>query len=257
MSEGTSKTELGSPIGYRGLAIIAALAIAHQVYLGTIEDVDAVGPTTFSYAISSLAAGIAAFLVARRYWGSEVFGQAYLALAIAFFLLFVGDLTYSYYEIVLNEDPYPSIADVFFLVFYPFAAFHLVRNITYFRRNLGWGPKAGVAVLTAIIVLAFAYESIDYMEEDTFDFFFGLAFVFGSAGILALAVLGAAVFRQSVLGTAWLLLAIGIFIFTIADVWYYILELTGGYDLAHPTNTLWFLSGMVVVYALYKHKKVI
>ena len=158
---------------------------------------------------------------------------------------------------MLNEDPYPSIADVFFLLFYPFAAFHLVRNIRYFKRDLGWGPKAGVPALTAIIVLFFAYETFDYMEEDTFDFFFSLAFVLGSALILTLAVLGGAVFRTSVLGTAWLLLATGIFIFTITDVWYYILELTEGYDLAHPTNTLWVLSFIVVVYALYKHRKVI
>jgi len=94
------------------------------------------------------------------------------------------------------------------------------------------------------------------MEEDAFDFFFSLS-CFWFCINPCLSYSWSTVFRTSVLGTTWLLLATGIFIFTKADVRYYILELTEGYDLAHPTNTLWFLSFMVGIYALYKHRKVI
>ena len=175
----------------------------------------------------------------------------------AFFLLAAGDFTYVYYELVLHEDPYPSIADGFFLASYPFLAYHLVGNIRYFKKDLKVGAKAGVPALTIVLVLGFAYMSMDMIADEPFDFYFGLSYVLASAGILSLAILGAAVFRQSILGTAWLLLATGIFIFTIADVWYYYLELVDGYSTHHPTNTLWVLSNMIMIYALYKHKKTI
>jgi hypothetical protein len=74
---------------------------------------------------------------------------------------------------------------------------------------------------------------------------------------LALAVLGAFVFRRSVLKEVWLLLVIGIFIWTVGDIWYVYTELFEAFDNTHPTNTLWMASFMVVIYALYKHQKVV
>ena len=212
---------------------------------------------TFSLSISSLAAAITSFIVSKRYWGSKVFGKAYLALAISFCFVIAGDLTYIYYDWYTEEDPYPSIADVFFLLFYPFAGYHLVKNIKYFKKDLGGGAKVGVPVLTGILIAAFALMSFDLIEEYPVDFYFGLTFVLGSAGILALALLGAAVFRASVLGEAWLVLAVGIFIYTVADVWYYYLEIIGGYTGSHFVDTLWVLGLAAITYGLYKHKKVI
>ena len=62
-----------------------------------------------------------ALFVAKRYKGSEIFGVTYAALGIGFLFLFVGDTIYNYYEYILDEDPYPSIADIFFLIYPVFA----------------------------------------------------------------------------------------------------------------------------------------
>ena len=257
MGESKAKLQLGRSFGIKALIIVAAVTIVHQWYLVEYPDTEVMTAGTFTYGLSCLAAGIASVIVARRYWGSEVFGKTYLALGIAFFLQAAGDFTYIYYDWYTDEAPYPSMADIFFLLFYPFAAFHLVKNIKYFRKDLKWGPKIGVAALTAIIVVIFAYMSIDLIEEEPFEFYFGLFFVFCSSAIFSLAILGASVFRDSILGAAWLLLAGGIFIFTVADVWYYSLEVFDAYEGDHFVNTLWVLGNTAVVYALYKHGKTI
>jgi hypothetical protein len=70
-----------------------------------------------------------------------------------------------------------------------------------------------------------------------FDFYFGLLYVMPSSVMLSLSILGALVFRSSILGIPWLLIATGITIFTIADVWYYYLELFELYDGTHPVNS--------------------
>lgn len=240
-----------------GLIIVALVAIGHQIHIMEFPDDEEMTIATFSLSLGSLAAAIMSFIISKRYWGSKVFGKAYLALAISFCFVIAGDLTYIYYDWYTEEAPYPSIADVFFLLFYPFAAYHLVKNIDYFKKDLGVGPKIGVVVLTGTLVAAFAFLSIDLIEEEPLDFYLGLTFVLASSGILALALLGAIIFRQSVLGAAWLALAAGIFIYTISDVWYYYLEMIDSYSGDHLVNTLWVLGLSAVTYGLYKHKKTI
>ena len=257
MVEGTTSVKLGTSIGVKAIIIVAVVAVIHQWYLVEFPDDEEMTFGTFTYGLSCLAAAIAAIFVARRYWGSEVFGKTYLALGIAFFLQAAGDFTYIYYDWYTLEAPYPSIADIFFLLFYPFAAFHLVKNIKYFKKDLSWSPKIGVVALTLGIGGIFAALSYDMIEEEPFDFYFGMLFVLVSGAIFSLAILGAAIFRDSVLGKAWLILAAGIFIFTVADVWYYYLEVADGYTGDHFVNTLWVLGNSAIVYALYKHKKTI
>ncbi len=255
---GTSTSALTSPITGKALGLIATLAIVYLVYLTFLPtDDEAIEITDYFYSIGAFACGVSALLVSKRYWGSTVFGKAYLALAIAYFLLFAGDVAYNYIDLVLNEDPYPSPADGFFLLFPAFAIFHLVTNIRYFKRDINIQTKVFIAAIAVGITLSFAFFFYEDTEEANFDFWYGTLFVAIEAPIFALAVLGAMVFRHSVLGTAWLLLAIGIFIFTLADIWYYYIEWFGMYTGNHPVNVLWILSFMVIVYALIKHQKAI
>ncbi|MBT8234358.1 MAG: hypothetical protein KJN84_17135 [Bacteroidia bacterium] len=257
MSSGKTTFKLEGSIGIKAILIIAVVGIVYQVYLSYYVDPEEVSFADFSYGLSSLAVGIMGLFVAKRYSGSEVFGKTYLALAIGFLLLFVGDLVYNYYVIVLDEDPYPSIADAFFIAFYFFAGYHLIKNIKYFKKDLSKIPILGVISLTLVIMAGFAYMTYDWIEEYPFDFWFGLVYEVGSAGILALAILGVVVFRSSVLGVAWMLLATGIFFYSFADTWYYYLEISETFEITHPVNTLWVVSNTLMVYALYKHKKII
>lgn len=254
----TTKGNAQTKVGIKALVIIAVLAIVYQIYISEFVDEEETSFADFSYGLSSLAVGITAIFIAKRYQGSPVFGKTYLALAIGFILLFVGDsIVYNYYLYVLEEDPYPSLADVFFIGFYFFTGYHLVKNIKYFKKDLGMGPKIGVPALAIAMVAVFGMFTFETLENDSTVYFMGLLYVVASAAILALAILGLAVFRHSVLGIAWTMLVIGIFLYGIADSWYYYLEELEIFSITHPVNTLWLLSNIFMVYALYKHKKTI
>ena len=260
MSSASKKFDPSSEnkLNYKAIGIIIILTIAYQIYISEIMlDNGELQFGSLTYGLGTLISGIFALYVASRYRGSQVFGVTYASLGIGLLFLFAGDAIYLYYDHVLDEDPYPSIADVFFLLYYPFTAYHLIRNIGYFKKDFSLPSKLFVPGLTLAIVLTFAFISFDEIDGHSFDFYFGLIFVFGSSLILSLAILGVSVFRNSILGVAWLLLAVGLFLFTFADVWYYYLELVEEYSDGHFTNTLWITSNMIIVYALYKHKKTI
>lgn len=253
----TTKDQSSSSITIKAIIIVIAIAAAYQYYISEFVDEDVVSLGHFSYGLSALAVGIVAFWVAKRYRGSAVFGKTYFALALGFVLLFVGDLIYNYYSMVLLEDPYPSIADVFFISFYFFAAYHLILNIRYFKKDLGWGSKIAVPVISVLMIVGFGLFTIETLYDDPTVYYTSMAYLVSSAVVLALGLLGASVFRHSVLGIAWLLLAAGIVGYSVADVWYYYLEEIEEYSLTDPVNTLWVLSNTLMIYALYKHKKII
>ena len=93
--------------------------------------------------------------------------------------------------------------------------------------------------------------------EPNFDFYYGAIFVYASSLTLSVAIIGAIIFKEGVIGKAWLLLVIGILGNTIGDIWYYNLEVFEQYDLGHPVNLFWYAGYWIVIYALIKHRKVL
>ncbi len=254
MTDESSKNSVSIKV----LIIIGLLAIGYHIYINEFVDETKISFADFSYGLSSLAVGIAGLFIAKRYKGSPVFGKTYLSLAIGFILLFVGDsIIYNYYSFVLDVDPYPSIADIFFIGFYFFTGYHLVKNIQYFKKDLGWESKIMVISLIILTVSIFSILTIKILDTENIIYYIGIFYVIASAILLSIAILGVKVFRYSVLGIAWFMLLIGIFFYAFADIWYYYVEAIEEYTITHPVNTLWVLSNMFMVYALYKHKKII
>lgn len=249
--------KLASKINYKIFLLIFGLLIAFQFYITNSTEEDADSAITIVSIVNPLVASIAAFFVAKKYAGTAVFGKAYFALGLGLMMFVLGEFSYLYYDLVLGIDPYPSIADVFFFSFYPLAMFHLVKNIRFFKPKLDSLSKILIVIIPIVIVVIYSVLSYIEIGEMNFDYYYGLIFIMASATVLSGGLLGARIFRQGVLGMAWLVLVIGILLTTIGDVWYYYLETFGQYELTHPVNLFWWASYMVITYALYKHQDII
>lgn len=206
--------------------------------------------------LNPLAVAIASFIVAAKYIDAGLYRKAYLALGFAYLMIFLGELTYLIYDLFLGIDPYPSIADVFFFMQYPLALAYLILNIRFFST---FTKRSKIWIISLPIVILLVYAIIAYSElgEVGFDFFYGISFVTSASILLSFAVLGATIFRDGLLGKAWMILVIGILSLTIGDIWYYYLEFIGEFDLMHPVNLFWYAGYWIIIYALYKHKKTI
>lgn len=251
-------TKLVNPVDYRLLFVIFFAAIGFQAYIFSLPNPEEADLTIQVVSIiNPLAASIMAFVVSKRYHSSEVFGKAYFALGLAMFMIFIGEITYSIYALILDEEPYPSIADLFFLLAYPLAFYHLQRNIRFFKTKISSTVKLLVITIPLLIIASYSILSLQELDEPNFDFYYGLLYVIGSSIVASTAILGAIVFRQGVLGTVWLVLAIGLLLNTAGDSWYTYLEIFAQYDLTHPVNLLWYTSYWVISYSLFKHKHII
>ena len=245
--------KLESPINYKIILLILAAAISLQITLMNLDE-DLAGSAAFIVSVgASLAVSLASFVIAKRYWSSHVFGKAYLAFALGYFSYFIAEILYYTFDLILGIQAYPSVADVFFFALYPFTLIHLILNIRFFNPKFAIIPKVWIPLIPIVFVFVYSYISIGEFEEPNFDFYYGIIFVLAASTTLSFAIFGATIFKKGVLGVAWLLLLIGIFMNAIGDVWYYHLEIFGEYYDAHPVTVLWYVANIIMIYALYKH----
>jgi hypothetical protein len=250
--------KLRHPINKKILLIILGLAILFQTYVNLAPDKDQTEYVMAAVSIvNPLIASIAAFFVVKRYGTSIVFGKAYAALGAGLFMLFLGEVIWYYFVFVLKVEPFPSIADVFFYLFYPLSMVHIILNVRFFQTKISLLNKFWICIIPAVIVIGYSSLALSEIGEANFDFYYGVVFVSSTSIVLALALLGAIVFRGGALGIVWVLLLLGILLTSVGDIWYFHLELFDAYGPGHPVELLWYTGYWTIFYALYKHRKII
>lgn len=251
----SSESKIG--INYKIIGLIIFGVIVFHFLINSIKTDDSDFIISIVSFINPLAVAISSFFIAKRYSFSDIFGKAYLSLSIAYLMVFLAEVTYLVYDLFLGLDPYPSIADVFFFLLYPFSLIHLFLNIQFFNPRIKRKEILLLGTIFSIIVFSFVYFSASNSDEFNFDFYYGLIFVIGASVTLVVALLGTMVFKEGNLGKAWLLILIGILSITIGDVWYYYLEIFGEYSLTHVVNLFWYAGAWILVYSLIKHRQII
>jgi len=247
-------------IDFRVIALILGLTAGMLIFDYKYEDYvnNNFTLTDVVIILAPLAAGIAGVFVARRYWASGVLGKTYLSLGIGLLFYFIANIIYEYLSDFANPNsqPFPSVADVFWVSMYPFFYYHLIVNIKHFKKTIGRRTIIWIAAIVAGTLATFLYASLSQKPPLDFAYYLGLYYVVVDSGLLALAILGAIIFRHSILGKVWLLLVVGFLIYSFADYWYYdYLTLFNQYTDSHPVNIIWVLAFMIMTYALYKHQK--
>ncbi|QLH10706.1 histidine kinase [Nitrosarchaeum sp. AC2] len=250
--------KVDSPINYKILAGIILAAICFQLtltFVFSFDESDLI--ISIVSLLNPLAVAIIGFFLAYRYKGSLIFGKSYLFLSLGFFSLFVAEVTYSVYDLILEIEPYPSIADIFFFAYIPLLIAHLIINIRFFQPSIKNLTKIGIIAVPIMITVAYGILSINEIGEANFDFYYGIIFVAATSVALTLTILGTRIFKEGALGKSWWILLFGVLALTFADDWYYYLEIIESYDLTHPVNILWYAGYWIIAYALLKHKKII
>jgi hypothetical protein len=207
--------------------------------------------------INPLVTAIFAFVIAGFYRMSKIFGRSYIFLGLAYLFMTTAELIYTIQYDVMEIDPYPSIADLFFALHSIFWISHIVTNIRYFGTTINY--KKLIILITIFCIIVVSYIGITLYQthlEPNFEFFYGLMFVSLSGITLPFVIYAVMLFKNSALGKAWYVLLLSFLINISGDVWYYYLEVFEQYDLYHPVNFFWYVGYWIQTYALFKHKKV-
>jgi len=101
--------------------------------------------------------GIYAFLTYRI---SNAHGQALGLIGLGLLFFFVGDFIFFWYQFVSHTNPYPSMADVFYLTAYPLLFAGFIREATVHKVN--WRNFNKLVLILIILILLFLAIIVSY-----------------------------------------------------------------------------------------------
>lgn len=170
------------------------------------------------YAVVVLAAGLACLLKARA---SKRERAAWVVITAA---ILVSAVTDTYWAIAFANDPnppFPSLADIGYLAFYPLAATGIYLLIRARARTLDWrlwmdGMIAGLG--TAAVGAAIVFEFVaERASGSALEVFVTLAYPIGDILLLAL-VVGIVALTRWHPGRSWALVLLGLTFLLVADI---------------------------------------
>jgi diguanylate cyclase (GGDEF)-like protein len=199
-------------------------------------------------------AAAAACLVRAAYVRREAL--AWCAMGIGLLLFAVGDLYWSLALADLEEPPYPSLSDIGWIAWYPFAAASLILLVRErFPRaaRVQWldGAVAGIGVAafgTALFAGRLVGSSIGDSLAATLT---NLAYPIGDLLLIGVCVCGLAVSGWCP-GRGWMLICAGVAVGAIADFWYLWQIVQDTYEEGTPVDILWPASTLLIACAAWQ-----
>lgn len=205
----------------------------------------------FSISLELSIVVLAAYLV-KRYNKSEIFGKSYIFLGLGFFSVALGKILHL---AGVNIEGMPAIDSIFFFGLYIFLFCYLYINIKSF--NKGFRSKNVLVISSTAIGLTLFFYAVTSGDALTpfLLHYCGLA-VIGSATLASMSLFGFYVLRKQAIGRSWKILSIGLVILAINDIWFHYWDTTSVLADSDPVNFARYASYMIIIYALYIHKKV-
>ena len=264
------KTFETKPSGYALVYALSLIVSISLTILYVVGQADLEFMRIFSnivFAPVAFAPVVVAFETSRRYgWEfRSKLGRVWSMFLTGLFLWFLGELVWAIYVLAFKIDiPYPSVADVFYLLGYLPLFCGFVMYLMQFRPALSLKTaRLGLFIATVVIILtiAFLYRPIVNSSRDPVTISLDLLYTTLDLIILIFSV-QIFVFTlsySSLLGgglwKALLFLVIGAILNAGADILFSYLELLGVYYEGHPSELLYLWSYVAFCLAFYVHGK--
>lgn len=207
-------------------------------------------------------AAIFGFKAAYSYSVENVHGKAMAALAYGMSFFFIGEFLFFMLHYVLNKDPFPSVADIFYLAAYPLLFLGFMIEIKYSKPKLkGYNKFAlllmvllslGLAVAVGYFGIYKAYDASLSTAANVIAMSYGvvdLIILIPSLYVLRLAL----EYKGGKLYNSWMLIFLGLLLTLIGDIlfalynpqyvdnkWPYVL-----------IDLIWVASYLLFAYAFY------
>jgi signal transduction histidine kinase len=253
---GSRRRELGQALSLRPRSIwlLAAAGIFLTVWYLFTSRQDFVH-LAFSDLTFLITSGLAAAVCLQVGLRTSTSSRTWLYLGLGSLAWFLGQVVWTFYDLALGmPPPYPSLADVGYLMLYPLFATGLILQI---RANSSGTPPLEVVLDSLIVATAGAALTYKLLVAPLFAFgvlplpviFTALAWIVGTFVLMFLTFLAFAWSTESGNRRALTALLIGTGAFSVSNVVYGQLTLAGGYFPGHRIDLGWHLGFLLVAAA--------
>jgi hypothetical protein len=233
-------------------AVLAVIAFNQGANLVSQEFAVLVGnlayiPTAGSFLVLAL-------LVAARFGLGGNHGLAWFSFAGFAISWFVAEMLWVHQELVLHVDPYPSSADIFYLVGYPFLLMFFVAYLQPVRAGI---TKKILGVSSAISVGVLAPSL--YFVLGNADDLGGLSTILATvypifdSMVIVPAIIGVALFFKGQVNLMWTLVCLGIVLVFVADTAFLLGQIDESYYTGSPIEMLFYLNYVLLAFGIHNH----
>jgi hypothetical protein len=215
--------------------------------------------TNILYLIPPLVATVLGFLAARAYGFSTPKGKALLLLAFGFFFWFIGEVLYFVLDLILEQSPFPSLADVYYIIGYPLLFIGLVMKAKV--SPIKWTKQKTIIMLIYSLILdpIVLYFGVFKVYDSSVGIVQNFTSIFYGVGDLILLATSLAVllkiieYKQGKLFLPWLLILIGFFLTLIADILFtqFFTEYNEDNLFFRNMDLLWILSYLAIGFGFF------
>lgn len=226
------------------------------------------GDRTFLLFASDIISATSAFLPAlysltlvRRYGidPKDRFTRVWLYIAVGLVLWLLGEITWGVYGLLFSmSEPYPSVADVFWIAGYLPLVVALLLYIVPFK-----GALSLKSVLSAVVVALLADVAVFIIligpvfgpSADPATRLFDFAYPLLDMMLLGVSIAGMLLFLPGRISRFWVWLNLGFISSAIADILFSYSSALGTYYEGHPLELFYFLGDAAILLGLYKHTR--
>ena len=196
-------------------------------------------------------------IIAARFRGKGVHGKAW----ILFFGLacswFIAEQLWVLYDLVFHVDPFPSEADFFYLLGYPFL---FLFSIYYLR-------PVEKAITKKILIYAFSFSivllvptvyitSTSNSEASWSEIILAASYPAADVVVMFPAVVGLVLFFKGEVNFFWALTSLAIMMNVVADTGFLFTSLNDSYYTGSPIDILYLWSYVMFSFGVYSHIKI-
>ena len=254
MSENTMKRSKFASFWVIGLIINLGLILGLYYTEGTI------GIDDFSDNISlPLYTIIPGILVLLGIWSitissriKEIQKKSLILLVVSFTLWFAAEQTWNLYEHVLDIDPYPSIADFFYLAAPITMFFSLVLFLKPFKKQISKKIIVFASIISIVVLIPTLIATYTFgIEGNFFEIFIALLYPIVDSILLVPAIVAISFTILNKRNLFWGGILIGILVLIAADVIFLFAVIDDTYVDGHPVDILFISSYTVWMFVMY------
>jgi len=247
----------------RKFLAVSLFAIAFGIIIANMISEDAsVVFSDLAYIVTSGSFLIIALVISVKTGGIGDHGKSWILLAIFAASWFTAEMIWNVNELILQIDPYPSGADFFWLIAYPFYFGFLIFYLKPFRAAISKKIIVSTSIISILFLILAFYASYDSELDIThFENILALSYPLLDAIVFVPALIGVILFLTGKVNFLWTLMCLAIITVIIADMGFYFIILEDDYYSGHPIEILFhwvyilFAFGLYDQYNIFKTKK--
>jgi len=237
-------------------SLIGTLIIISFLYFVNIS----IGIENFSNTVSlPVYTIIPGILVVLSIWATtkseaiqEIPKKSLVFLVFAFSSWFIAEQTWNLYEHVLDIDPYPSVADFFYLA----APIFMFGSLVFFLKSTEKKISKKMTLFSSTISLLILIPSLVAIfnvsaEDEPFEVIIALSYPIVDSIVLVPAIITISFLISNKRSFFWIMIIVGLLVMLIADTSFLFLVIDNEYVDGHPVDILWISSYTIWAFMMF------